>query len=87
MISTEQKYALRFKRSHVRPLTAIIDKLTNAGLTEHLSLFEQAKDHARRSEPLIIVAESLTEIEQMVQAFVSYGVRPAPTVDVLNPGN
>jgi hypothetical protein len=85
--ASEQKYAMRFKRSHVRPLRAVIAKLTNAGATEHLSLFEQALDHARRGEPLIVVAESLEEIELMVQAFIVYGVRPPPSVDVLNPGN
>lgn len=66
---SELTVGLRFKRDQARALATLANKLESDGQTEHVSLFRQASDHARRGEPLIVVGENLMEIELMVAAF------------------
>lgn len=77
--TAEIRVGLRFRRSQVRTLEALITRAKSEGVSkDHITLFEQAQEAARTGEPMIVHCGQWSEAEQLADGFVRYGLqRPA----------
>lgn len=77
------RLGLRFKKDQARVLSTLVKKLEADGQHEHVTLFRQAANAARNSEPLIIEADSVMEVQLMAAAFGQFpGVRVPSIVEL-----